>query len=994
VSLRKLYVVLGAKVDGWEKGIAQAEKSLRRIERSTRDMDRSLAGLNRSFALAGAAASAAFGLAAKAGMDFNSKMQQADISFTTMLGSAQKAKVLLSDLQQFAAKTPFEFPELADASKKMLAFGFAAEKIMPTLKAVGDAAAGLGGGSEAVQRIITALGQMQAKSKVSAEEMLQLTEAGIPAWDILAKAIGKSTAETMKLAEKGVIPASAAVDALVKGMGERFPDMMDKQAKSFSGLMSTLKDTANMAFGQVMKPAFDWLTEKALPVAIERAKRFTSTLQSLGTNEAFKTILPPIVVDTITGFFTFIANNGAAVKAALAGIGAALLALEVRLVALKAAAIALNLVGFLLTPTGLVVTALGLLAAGVVAVNDKLNESRQATANAASGFDGLLYSAHAVNEELRKTQEYFDGLLYASHKWTGVGKGPAAQSTPARQSAAPSKIPEDTLIVTATKIDMDWIQKVADERAKLAKDFKSVLATPAEIEEPTVREQSFWHSDTWRVLSEAVIRTRALMKEPLEIDEPRTPSGGPNMGGMMADWVRNVWKPRREAALEAEKAAAAQEDAIARYQMAMGRLITVTYQADQAWAKFAVTASDAITGILEGTKTLGEVLEGIFKTKAHNSIKEFVDDALDSFRDLRKQGTNAFQAIGEAIKTNFKNLDLFGGMGIGMTAGAAIGGSQSGSVAGSVIGGLLGGPIGAIAGGFLGGLFGPTPKPQESKPQPQSLDALAGNLDKVWKTSARVSELTGTYHTVGRSEREVADYRWVDVPINPVIDQAVLDKIKAQIGTTLDSMGQALGSAFDTTRYEDFTAKFGQNLEATTKKALISAFMASDAIRPLLDNLSNVISQAVLDGKLSDAERQSIVGLYSQITAQSSTFYQALQDLGIATEGVAGNMDALGEALRNVPTGFKVAAARWDVSLPKYHSGGYVPEDGPALLRKGEVVLTPEQQRAGGGSSGLTIIINGDVHDWASFQRKVEKASKEIKRSNGLAAYGLAGAGA
>lgn len=233
-----------------------------------------------------------------AGIQFDAQMQQARISFETMLGNAEKAQSLLAQLQQFAAATPFEFPELQDAAKRMLAFGFAAEDIMPMLKATGDAAAGLGlSGSEGIGRIILALGQMKAKAKVSAEEMLQLTEVGVPAWDILAKTMGKSTAEVMKLSEKGLIPADQAIQALVKGMAERFPNMMDKQSKSFSGFLSTLRDNLNITFGTVVKPIFDWISNVALPQAIAMLEKFTSVLRTAGLTTALKTIIPAELVN-------------------------------------------------------------------------------------------------------------------------------------------------------------------------------------------------------------------------------------------------------------------------------------------------------------------------------------------------------------------------------------------------------------------------------------------------------------------------------------------------------------------------------------------------------------------------------------------------------------------------------------------------------------------------------------------------------------------------
>lgn len=234
----------------------------------------------------------------KSGIAFNAQMEQAAISFETMLGSADKANQMIGDLQKMAASTPFEFPDLQDGAKRMLAFGFSAESVIPTLTAVGDAAAGLGmSGSEGINRIVTALGQIQAKGKVSGEEMMQMTEAGIPAWDILAKSIGKTTAEVMKMGEQGVIPADKAIQALVAGMAERFPHMMEKQSKSFVGMLSTIRDNFNAVIGDIVKPGFEELTSDVLPNVVDTLDNFSQVMKKSGTAAAFKTILPEGVVD-------------------------------------------------------------------------------------------------------------------------------------------------------------------------------------------------------------------------------------------------------------------------------------------------------------------------------------------------------------------------------------------------------------------------------------------------------------------------------------------------------------------------------------------------------------------------------------------------------------------------------------------------------------------------------------------------------------------------
>lgn len=200
------------------------------------------------------AAGVALGGLAMAGVKAASDYQQSMIAFTKMMGSAEKATQFVKELQDFAAKTPFELPQVQAGAKKLMAFGFEASQVLPMLTAIGDAASGLSLGSEGIDRLTLAIGQMQAKGKVSGGELRQLAEAGIPALQYLADAYGKTTAEILKMSEEGAIPASAGVGILIKGMEEGsknamgFKGMMEAQSKTMAGLMSTLKDTVRNAF--------------------------------------------------------------------------------------------------------------------------------------------------------------------------------------------------------------------------------------------------------------------------------------------------------------------------------------------------------------------------------------------------------------------------------------------------------------------------------------------------------------------------------------------------------------------------------------------------------------------------------------------------------------------------------------------------------------------------------------------------------------------------
>lgn len=204
--------------------------------------------------------------------------EQVDIAFGTMLGP-QKGKEMLEDLYDFAASTPFEVRGLSSATQKMLAYGFSAEDVIPLLTSVGDATAGLGAGQEGIDAVTRAMGQMQAKGKVMSEEMLQLTEAGIPAWQYLADEITDGDIPAaMEEVTYGFVSADTAIAALQKGMDRDFGGMMSKQAKTLTGIVSNMSDAVYKAVIQAKDTeGYDELTD-ALAEVSEQIGPFVESL--------------------------------------------------------------------------------------------------------------------------------------------------------------------------------------------------------------------------------------------------------------------------------------------------------------------------------------------------------------------------------------------------------------------------------------------------------------------------------------------------------------------------------------------------------------------------------------------------------------------------------------------------------------------------------------------------------------------------------------------
>ena len=198
--------------------------------------------LSRNAALGITAVGAALAGVAVYAVKAGGELQNVQTAMTNMLGSTEKADQMIRELQDFAAHTPFEFKDVTLASQKFLAFGFTAEQIIPTLTAVGDAAAGVGAGQDGVNRLTVALGQIAAKGKLASQEMMQVTELGIPAWQMLAQYLGTDVAEAQDRVSKGVVDSQMALEALVGGMESRYAGMMDAQSKTVLGAWSNLMD--------------------------------------------------------------------------------------------------------------------------------------------------------------------------------------------------------------------------------------------------------------------------------------------------------------------------------------------------------------------------------------------------------------------------------------------------------------------------------------------------------------------------------------------------------------------------------------------------------------------------------------------------------------------------------------------------------------------------------------------------------------------------------
>ena len=193
-----------------------------------------------------AALSAAEGFISS-GIEYNAQIEKYTTGFTNMLGSAEAAQQVMSQIQEDAAKTPFDVESLTKANQFLISAGENASYARNTIMALGDAVSATGGGNDELNRMAQNLQQIANTGKATTADIKQFAYAGIDVYGILADYTGKSTAEVQKMTISYDLLTQALQAASEEG--GRYYSSMDTQSQTMNGRVSTLKDNVKQLAG-------------------------------------------------------------------------------------------------------------------------------------------------------------------------------------------------------------------------------------------------------------------------------------------------------------------------------------------------------------------------------------------------------------------------------------------------------------------------------------------------------------------------------------------------------------------------------------------------------------------------------------------------------------------------------------------------------------------------------------------------------------------------
>ena len=230
--------------------------------------------------LGSAALSAAEGFISS-GIEYNAQIEKYTTGFTNMLGSAEAAQQVMSQIQEDAAKTPFDVESLTKANQYLISAGENASYARSTIMALGDAVSATGGGNDELNRMSQNLQQIANTGKATTADIKQFAYAGIDVYGILADYTGKSTTEVQNMTISYDLLTQALQAASEEG--GRYYNSMDTQSQTMSGRIETLKDN----WSQLLGTLTEGLTEtegKLVTAASGWVQRLQEAFETSGAN--------------------------------------------------------------------------------------------------------------------------------------------------------------------------------------------------------------------------------------------------------------------------------------------------------------------------------------------------------------------------------------------------------------------------------------------------------------------------------------------------------------------------------------------------------------------------------------------------------------------------------------------------------------------------------------------------------------------------------------
>ncbi|WP_279134831.1 tape measure protein [Parabacteroides johnsonii] len=240
---------LALDIDKFSKDVARAEKMFQSVgDKAVSEGQR----IDSTFRSVGTAVGGYFAIDkildfGKTLVNVRGEIESFQISFDVLLGNKEKAASFFKELKQFAVETPLMLNDLSKGAQLLLGFGVEADRLMPTLKQIGDISMG---DAQRFNSLALAFAQMSATGKLMGQDLLQMVNAGFNPLKTMSETTGKSVAQLKDEMSKGAISSEMVAQAFADAtaQGGKFNGMLKKQSEGIKGGVSNLMGAIDDAY--------------------------------------------------------------------------------------------------------------------------------------------------------------------------------------------------------------------------------------------------------------------------------------------------------------------------------------------------------------------------------------------------------------------------------------------------------------------------------------------------------------------------------------------------------------------------------------------------------------------------------------------------------------------------------------------------------------------------------------------------------------------------
>lgn len=228
----------------------------------------------------------------KTGIEYNALSEQAQVAWSTILGSHEAASKMMAEITDYAAKTPFSKIGVDTMAKQLTNAGFEGQAVFDQLTKIGDMGSAFGIQEDSLREMVRQYAQVQQAQVAYTEDLNILQDRGIPIYKSLGEVMGVPVSQVKKLASQGKVTAEVYNKA-IDSMANKTKGAMEAQSQTFNGMMSTLEDNLSILWGYLTK---DWFAnmKNSLSSFLPKLEDFVTLVGTDGITGAVEKMFPQL----------------------------------------------------------------------------------------------------------------------------------------------------------------------------------------------------------------------------------------------------------------------------------------------------------------------------------------------------------------------------------------------------------------------------------------------------------------------------------------------------------------------------------------------------------------------------------------------------------------------------------------------------------------------------------------------------------------------------